>query len=179
MPYFLAPVKAHGITSAASDPFDVVAWDILRDTLDEFVQWSEKPWEKMAWKGAPPEYFKDKFIVDPWDGSRKLWSIGLASQYKPLDPVPTNSAARKGTKMRKEEYNKNIMEYSISLFSKARAKRVFDPDQPVVQATLVSLNRNFLDEFDATVDRPKGCFVIIEPLTISPVSCSTNSDNPY
>jgi len=176
MPYFLVPIKAHGISHKNSDPSDIIEWSILHEVHDEWQQWGEKPWEKMAWKNAPTEYFKNKFLVDPWDGSRKLWSVEHAPQYQPLDPVPANSAARKGTRTRKEEFNKNIMEYSISLFQNARAKRTFDANQPVIEAQLISLARNFLDEFDDTVDKPKGCYVILEPLHISPVSLAISTE---
>lgn len=165
MPYFMAPIKS-ALPSSTSDPYDLIAWDVLEQIEEYQRKWGSQPWENRAWKGAPDEFFKDKFIVDPWDGSRKLWSVGVAPQFKPLDPVPENSAPRKGTR----KNNDNIMEYSCSLWAKARARRTFDDNQPVVEAKLISLRRNLLDEFDATeVETPKGCHIILEPLKISPV----------
>ena len=174
MPYFLAPLKFHGSVAGSSNPSDLIAWDILKD-IDEYTsKWGDQPWEYKPWKNAPDEFFKDKFVVDPWDGSRKLWTVGVAHQYKPLDPVPPNSAPRKGTR----QNNDNIMEYSCSLWAKAREKRTFEADQPVIEARFISLRRNLLDEFDASeVETPKGCFVIMEPLKMSPVS--TTRALPY
>jgi endoribonuclease Dicer len=174
MPYFLAPVKAHGVSQPGSIPSEIIAWDILREVHDDWENWGvkEERWKKELWKHATSENLKNKFLVDRWDGSRKLWSVGHAPEYKPLDSVPPNSAVRKGTKTRQEEYNKNIMEYSTSLFKKARDKKTFDPNQRVVEAEQISLVRNFLDESDDTVDKPKRCYVILEPLEISPVRLS-------
>ncbi len=62
------------------------------------------------------------------------------------------------------------MEYSCSLWAKARSRRTFDPNQREIEAELISLRRNLLDEFDTPEeDSPKKCFVILEPLKISPV----------
>jgi endoribonuclease Dicer len=166
MPYFLAPIKSVPV-GELSEPWDLIAWDILKQIEDYQDKWGDQPWENKAWKDAPDDFFKDKFVVDPWDGSRKLWTVGVAHQYKPLDPVPANSAPRKGTR----KNNDNIMEYSCSLWAKARARRTFDENQLVVEARFISLRRNLLDEFDGSeVETLKKCHVILEPLKISPVS---------
>ena len=167
MPYFLAPIQSKHSFHEYSDPINLIAWHVLEDIEDYQLQWSETPWDNKSWQTQPDELFQDRFIVDPYDGSRKLWTIGVAHQYKPLDPVPQNSAPRKGTR----KNNDNIMEYSCSLWSKARARRTFDENQRVVEARYISLRRNLLDEFDIPVEEtPKRCFVILEPLKISPVS---------
>ena len=169
MPYFLAPVKPYGSISQSSDPSEVIAWDVLKSVEDNQTKWTDKPWESYTWRDAPDEFFKDKFIVDPWDGSRKLWSVGVDNRFKPLDPVPLNSAPRPGAR----KNNDNIMEYSCSLWAKARARRTFDETQRVIEAKYISLRRNLLDEFDASeFEAPKECWVILEPMKISPV-CHT------
>lgn len=166
MPYFLVPIKCEPFTSA-SDPSALIDWGALNQVDEYHHKWASEPWRNRAWENAPDKFFEDKYIVDPWDGSRKLWSVGIAPHLKPLDPVPENSAPRKGTRRN----NDDIMEYSCSLWAKARARRTFDEGQPVVKANLISLRRNLLDEFDATeVETPKECFIILEPLKISPVS---------
>lgn len=171
MSYFLAPIKAHGLSCDTVDPADIIAWDILAGIKDEFGFPTSEHRAQKVWKNRPSEFYQNKFLVDPYDGSRKMFSVKLAPQYHQLDPVPANSAPRKGTKQRKLEFNKNIMEYSISLFSQSRARAVFEDDQPVVEAAVVSQQQNFLDEF-VPVDsdeKPRGCFVILEPLKISPL----------
>jgi endoribonuclease Dicer len=171
MPYFLAPVKSHGSIDQCCDPSEVIAWDVVKSIEDYQSKWGDQPWENKAWQDAPDEYFKDKFIVDPWDGSRKFWSLGVDPRFKPLDPVPANAASRPGAR----KNNDNIMEYSCSLWAKARARRTFDENQRVIAARLISLRRNLLDEFDTSeVETSKQCWVIMETLKISPVSISLN-----
>ncbi|CZS96253.1 related to Dicer-like protein 1 [Rhynchosporium agropyri] len=167
MPYFLSPASIVGRISVNSDPNSVIAWDALQSVVDYQTEWAEKnPWENLAWKTQPDEFFKDKYIVDPWDGSRKLWTLGVTSDHIPLGPVPPNSAPRTGTR----KNNNNIMEYSCSLWEKARKRRIFDPSQRVVEAEYISLRRNLLDEFDTPeAEVHKKCFVILEPLKISPL----------
>lgn len=168
MPYFLAPVK-NSFSMQQVDPSDVINMDILVAVEDSILRLGDKHWENTTWKDAPDKFFEDKFLVDPWDGSRKLWSVGVDARFKPLDPVPLTSAPRNGAR----KNNDNIMEYSCSLWAKARARRTFDETQRVVEARLISLRRNLLDEFDASeLEAPKQCWVILEPLKISPV-CHT------
>jgi endoribonuclease Dicer len=167
MPYFLAPINPRGNFYQQADPSDMIGWQVLEDVEDYQLRWSENHSDNKSWQTRPDEFFRDRFIIDPFDGSRKLWSIGVAHQYKPLDPVPPNSAPRKGTR----KNNDNIMEYSCSLWAKARSRRTFDENQRVIEARFISLRRNLLDEFDVPEEEtPKRCFVILEPLKISPVS---------
>jgi endoribonuclease Dicer len=173
MPYFLAPIQPQAVFYANVDPRTIIAWDILKSIGDYQTKWENQPWEAttdaMNWKTQPDEFFEDKYVVDPFDGSRKFWTVGLAPQYKPLDPVPENTAPRTGA--RKD--NSNIMEYSSSLWTKARERRTFDENQRVFEAKYISLRRNLLDNFDEPEEEtPKKCFIIMEPLKISPVSVS-------
>ncbi|KAL2070203.1 hypothetical protein VTL71DRAFT_13229 [Oculimacula yallundae] len=166
MPYFLAPALSLGSIDVDADPNSIIAWDTLSSVVDHQVKWGNNPWNNMAWKTEFDEFFKDKYIVDPWDGSRKLWAIGVTQDHIPLGPVPPNSAPRKGTR----KNNDNIMEYSCSLWEKARKRRNFDPNQRVFEAEFISLRRNLLDEFDSPEEEGfKKCFVILEPLKISPL----------
>ncbi|EDN98888.1 hypothetical protein SS1G_13747 [Sclerotinia sclerotiorum 1980 UF-70] len=169
MPYFLVPINCPNHTGDWKDyePMSIIDWETVQYVQDFENKQAGKPWEHKPWLGKPDEYFKNKFITDPFDGSRKLWSVGITKDYKPLDPVPPNTAPRKGAR----KNNSNIMEYSCSLWAKARTRRTFDEEQPVVEATYISLRRNLLDEFDTgEVETPKKCFVILEPLKVSPLS---------
>ena len=170
MPYFLAPVKLQTIFDTGSDPENLIAWDILKEVEDYQTTWKDQPWANLAWKTQPDNFFEGKYLVDQWDGSRKFWLVGVAPQYKPLDPVPENTAPRKGAR----KNNSNIMEYSCSLWAKSREKRTFDEKQRVFEASYISLRRNLLDEGDTPEEQtPKKCFVILESLKLSPVnSCS-------
>ncbi|PVH77250.1 ribonuclease III [Cadophora sp. DSE1049] len=167
MSYFLAPGLSLDAINADVDPASVIAWDALQSVVDHQAKWGDNPWDNMAWKTEPDAFFKDKYVVDPYDGSRKLWTVGVTRDHVPLGPVPPNSAPRKGTR----KNNDNIMEYSCSLWAKARSRRIFDENQRVIEAEFISLRRNLLDEFDAAPEEEthKKCFVILEPLKISPL----------
>jgi endoribonuclease Dicer len=165
MPYFLVPIISHAQVDPDTNASDLIAWDVLK-SVEEKLGLPENSGVSDAWCTKPDDFFQGKFIIDPYDGSRKMWSLGVTQKYKPLDPVPPNTAPRTG--QRKNSHN--IMEYSCSLWTKARAMRVFDPDQRVIEAEYISLRRNLLDEFDCSADEsPKQCFLIMEPLKISPV----------
>lgn len=169
MPYFLAPVHPQSDFEVDSEPSSVIAWDILKAIEENSLLWEDKGWEKIKpWQTESNGFFEDKFVTDPFDGSRKLWLKGVTRQHKPLDPVPPNTAPRKA---RKTKVYNNIMEYSCSLWEKARARRTLDENQRVFEAELVSLRRNLLDEFATTEsETPKKCFVTLETLKVSPVS---------
>jgi endoribonuclease Dicer len=170
MPYFVAPVDLNPQTrlNPDADPRDLIAWNTLKTIEDYQTEWHHEPWEIKSWQKEPDKFFPNRYVVDPWDGSRKFWLVGLAPQYKPLDPVPERTAPRKGAR----KNNTNIMEYSCSLWAKARERRTFDENQRVFEARYISLRRNLLDEFDGPEEEetPKKCFIILEPLKISPVS---------
>lgn len=173
MPYFLAPAMSRPVT-ADTDPMSVIDWSVLKAVEDHQIKWADNPWDNKAWQTEPDEFFANKYVVDPYDGSRKLWTVGVTKDHIPLGPVPANSAARKGTR----KNNDNIMEYSCSLWAKARTRRTFDPNQRVIKAEFISLRRNLLDEFDKPEEEePKKCFVILEPLKISPVGNSAEASN--
>lgn len=167
MPYFIVPINENVPVDNDTAPSKLIAWDVLNAVEGHVLKWTGNERDNKSWQTEPDVFFKDKYITDPWDGSRKMWSKGVATQYKPLDPVPPGSAPRNGTR----KNNDNIMEYSCSLWSKARAKITLDPNQRVIEAESISLRRNLLDEFaTAEEDSPKKCFVILETLNISPVS---------
>ncbi|KAK6586892.1 hypothetical protein PZA11_000182 [Diplocarpon coronariae] len=166
MPYFLAPGMPLDKVDADTGVSSVIAWNILKTVEDHSIKWAENPWDNKCWQTEPDDFFQDKYVVDPYDGSRKLWIVGVSPGHVPLGPVPPNTAARQGTR----KNNDNIMEYSCSLWAKARARRIFDTTQRVFEAELISLRRNLLDEFDTPEEEtPKKCFVILEPLKISPL----------
>ncbi|TAQ86792.1 hypothetical protein B7494_g4871 [Chlorociboria aeruginascens] len=165
MPYFILPIQPDAGISKEADPSQLIAWDVLNHVDNHLSEFHDKHWENTAWRDETDESLADKYVVDPWDGSRKLWTVGV-SKYKPLDPPPPNTAPRKNARQNTD----NIMEYSSSLWAKARARRTFDENQRVFEASLISLRRNLLDEFDASgVENPKQCFIILEPLKISPL----------
>jgi endoribonuclease Dicer len=156
-PYFLVPIKTSKLVT--DSPSNLIAWDILIQVQANF---------ELKWDDNTPEvFFEDRYIVDLYDGSRKLWTKKVTHDYKPLDPVPPNTAPRTGTR----KNNNNIMEYSCSLWSKARSYRTFREEQPVIEAEYIPLRRNLLDDGEfVESEAPRKCFIILEPLKISAVS---------
>ena len=164
MPYFLLPIRQEVVFDTDTDPSSLVDWAVVAAVKQHQLDTVDKPWENYTWHDKPDDYYRQKFLVDPWDGSRKFWSVGRSDKYKALDPLPPDTPARSGTRRN----NDNILEYSISLWAKARSRRSFAEDQPVVEAELISLRRNMLDEFGTMENEaPKKCFLVLEPLKVS------------
>ena len=110
----------------------------------------------------------NKLVTDPYDGGRKLIIKGVDESKRPSDPTPEGVPESRSRAYRSVE--PTIKEYSNSLYQKSRQKVQWREDQPVVKAELLSLRRNLLDEFQVDEEVNKDCFVILEPLKVSPVS---------
>ncbi|KAH8694547.1 hypothetical protein BGZ61DRAFT_352039 [Ilyonectria robusta] len=157
IPYFLAPcVEDHE--------------QVLR-TGQAQIDWAAvktvKENEKLDWENAPEEFFHDKLVTDPHSGSRKMVIHGINKSLRPSDPTPENVPEQKSRAYRFVE--PTIKEYSNSLWLKSRQRVQWREDQPVVNAELLSLRRNLLDEFQVDEDIDNKCFVILEPLNVSPL----------
>lgn len=161
VPYFLAPsCKGHDFDFYQTVPLDAVDWDAVSAvTKNEELELGSKD---------PDTFYKERFVTDPWDGSRKLYAVQVRKDLRPTDPVPTGVPEPRYRGWKSIE--RNIREYSVSIWTRTRASRVWKDDQPVVEAELVSLRRNLLDDFDEKREDAKTCFVIMEPLRVSAVS---------
>jgi endoribonuclease Dicer len=159
MTYWLVPISAENLKTftAVSDPEDVMDWAQIREVCEK----DEFPWHS----DMTAEFLADKYIVDNWDGGRRFYSIGVAPQYKAQSPVPSD--------VPKHKFMADILDYSVSLWSKSRGKCVWDPSQPVVEVEKIPFRRNFLavvDEDETEVIAARKTFVCPEPLRISAVS---------
>ncbi|KAJ6445005.1 RNase3 domain-containingprotein [Purpureocillium lavendulum] len=157
MPYFMAPC-ARSQMDDGSTFFDPIRIDWETVTT---VAHSESP----SWRGASDEFFHNKLAIDPWDGSRKFITHGINKALKPSDPVPDGAPIPKSRAYRLVE--PTIKEYSNSLTIHSRKRQAWDDSQPVVDATLLPIRRNFLDEYTAESNQEMRCCVILEPLRIS------------
>jgi endoribonuclease Dicer len=168
MPYFLVPLKDTLEITRNHQPAEIICWDVIAEVEEhEWLPWDEK---------TPDAFFEDRYVVDPFDGSRKLWAVKVTHNYRPLDPVPANCAPRIGTR----KNNDNILEYSCSLWAKARARRTFKEDQPVIEAEFIPLRRNLLDDSSQDESQaPRRCFVVPEPLKISTVCLSISAKDIF
>lgn len=164
LPYFLAPTrKGHDFDfSSTTDPSEIVDWATVR-----FVRENERIDYQY---NEPDDFFQDKFVADPFDGSRKFFLRCRRHDMKPTDPVPEGIVppGHRAWRVRCDTWD--ILNYSISMWAKSRAKFTFRQDQPVVEAELLPIRRNFLDDDIKDQDlEPKQCFLVLECLRISPV----------
>mgnify|MGYP002621941972 CR=1 FL=1 len=167
LPYFIAPAtKGHGEGfEIEEDVRGLVDWEVVFR-----VQEGDRiPYDVDAAGEYADEFFKGHFVVDPYDGSRKYFLRGRRHDMKATDTVPEGIVppghAWKGVSTR------DILNYSLTKWRRSREKTTLNPQQPVVEAELMPLRRNLLDDNIGEDDlEPKQCFLVLEPLRISPVS---------
>jgi endoribonuclease Dicer len=161
-PYFLAPEKeSHAVVRDRKSA--TIDWDLVHEMGSiAFLDWENKP----------EHFYQDRFIVDPCDGSRKMILLGLNKNLKPSDPAPEDAPAPR-LRYFSMCSDKSIKEYSTSLWTKQRKLKKWRDDQPVVNAEILSLRRNFLDQFFVKDKTNSKCAIILEPLQVSPVSMSS------
>jgi endoribonuclease Dicer len=166
LPYFLAPTLLHhgsDFTSVA-DLTRIIDWDAVT-----FVRDNERiPY---TFNNEPDDFFRNKYVADPYDGSRKFFLRGRRHDMKPTDLVPEGIVAPGHRAWRISCKNQDILNYSLSAWSKSRTFLTPREDQPVVEAEVLPIRRNLLDDHIGDDDlEPKPCFIVLEPLRISPVS---------
>jgi endoribonuclease Dicer len=165
MPYWLAPFNLvpEQITPEYSRPFELIDWETVRMI---FNYDNEKRWTP----DTPDEDLINRFIVDLWDGGRRFISVRLEPDMKPSDPVPS-------TAPRNKRFNDNILDYSVSLWTKSRTTRNWDLSQPVLLVNKVPFRRNLLAKPEEDEERLTHCYVCPEPLRFSSVSLPTISSS--
>ncbi|KAH6856644.1 dicer-like protein 1 [Chaetomium sp. MPI-CAGE-AT-0009] len=164
LPYFLAPaLLQHGSDfTSVTDPSCTIDWDTVTFVRDN---------ERIAYTfNEPDDFFKDKYVADPYDGSRKFFLRGRRHDMRPTDMVPEGIVAPGHRAWRVACKRHDILNYSLSAWSKSRAFLTPREDQPVVEAEVLPIRRNLLDDHIGDDDlEPKPCFLVLEPLRISPL----------
>ncbi|KAI0009988.1 hypothetical protein F4779DRAFT_579491 [Xylariaceae sp. FL0662B] len=162
MPYFLAPViQAHDFDfeNVNSNARLAVDWGCL-SRLQNTAEYLEL-------ENQSDGLLEEKFVIDPHDGSRKFYTIRRRHDLKPTDPeLPGLPKGQQGRKARREA-PADIWNFSVSLWSNARAKITVRDDLPVMEAEYIPIRRNLLDEFDKPKDIARRCYLIFETLKIS------------
>ena len=157
MSYWLAPMSEAAKFSVSREqvPNALIHWKMV-----EFVNENEE----IKWsRDTPAEDMIDRYLVDRWDGGRRFFSVGVAPHLHPLDPLPEGCAPHK--------YKDNILDYTVSLFAKSRARATWDHNQPVLEATRILHRRNWLDDWTVAEKEVKTlAYVCPEPLRFSAVS---------
>jgi len=164
LPYFLAPTKiGHDAEfSSVTDPSSLVNWDMVK-----FVQANDRV---VCNFDEPDDFFKDKYVADPYDGSRKLFIRRCRRDLKPSDPVPEGIVPPGHRAWRVGTVPRDIQNYSLSAWANSRSYVQFREEQPVVEAEVLPIRRNLLDYNIGDDDlEPKPCFVVLQFLRISPV----------
>lgn len=155
MSYWLAPVtkqRTQDLQNAM--PTSLIDWSVVNLVHEK----DEIPWTI----DTPHEDLANRYLVDRWDGGRRFFSVGVTPELRPLNQVPKGCPAHK--------YMDNILDYTVSLFSKSRTRATWRPDQPVLLAHRVLHRRNLLDDFDKTeTEVQTRSYVCPEPLKFSAV----------
>ena len=155
MSYWLAPlVKYQPADLCTGEPRNLIDWSVLESVHEN----EEIPWTI----DTPLEDLSNRYLIDRWDGGRRFFSVGVAPGLNPGDPVPEGSLAHK--------YMDTILDYTVSLFAKSRARATWRKDQPVLEAHRVLHRRNWLDDWDEAEQNVKTLsYLCPEPLKFSAV----------
>lgn len=155
MDYWLVPiVKDRPVRAQEKDVEGLIDWDVL-DYVDQNIEWRWTIHE-------PNSSLENRYLVDRWDGGRRFFSSSVIPGLRASDPVPEDAAAHK--------YMKSIIDYSVSLYPRAREKAVWLPDQPVIAAHRIMHRLNWLDEFSEQQRQAKNkAYICPEPLLFSAV----------
>lgn len=157
MSYWIAPLRAERIGSPmySSQPMELIDHDVLQIVHTK---------EEHKWTPSMSnDLLSDVFLVDKWNGARRFFSIGVADGVKPLDPVPEWAPPYR--------WDDNVLDYTVSLYKKARANSNWDTKQIVLLAEKILLRRNMLAAVEASEKEERNkCYLCPEPLVISVVS---------
>ncbi|KAF2258510.1 dicer-like protein-like protein 1 [Lojkania enalia] len=148
MSYWVVPIRADiAKASKAMDgnPDDLIDWEQVHEVCGK----GDYPWTPEM----PNDFLRDKYFVDKWDGGRRFYSLGVVPDLRPQDPVPENVPRHK--------FMANILDYSVSLWSKTRTEKVWVQNQPVVEVEKIPFRRNLLAVVE--MDEPE---VKIKPKTV-------------
>ncbi|KAI1377597.1 hypothetical protein F4677DRAFT_414896 [Hypoxylon crocopeplum] len=162
MPYFLAPLtRAHDcdFTSITDDVRTLIDWECLSRLKNDH--------RYLESENQPDEFFADRYVIDPHDGSRKFYTFRRRHDLKPTDMEPPQLPKRQSTRKAVREAPSDIWNFSISLWAKSRAKLKVRHDLPVVEAEYIPLRRNLLDELDTPEVVDRKCFLVFETLKLS------------
>ncbi|KAI0132078.1 hypothetical protein BJ170DRAFT_612321 [Xylariales sp. AK1849] len=162
LPYYFAPLTKHHTYTFDShcDLSTLVDWDCVT------MVHTTSSLDGIDLEGQPTQVFKDRFVTDPHDGSRKFYSIGYQDGLKPSDPEIPGVKGMSSSKSRRNAPN-DIWNYSVSMWSKSRSRIKVRDDLPVVEAEYIPLRRNLLDEFETPETEKNHCYIVFATLKIS------------
>jgi endoribonuclease Dicer len=153
-PYWLAPAHLDAdIGSPTELPNTLIDWE-ASSFVHEHREWK---WSE----GMDPKTLLNRFMYDPWSGKFRYFPLSIVPDLSALDAPPSYVPRRRDINMQ------NIMNYSLSLYKGSR--HLFlqhcNWDQPVLQAEMVGLRRNFLDRGNES-ERPEKTLCVLCPETV-------------
>ncbi|KAJ5177896.1 uncharacterized protein N7500_000595 [Penicillium coprophilum] len=156
-PYWLAPVRGDVDIRTSASLLDIIDWVALHYVQDN---------PKLMWSpDMEPKSLLTRFIYDDWNGKYRYFPLAIDPNLRPSDPPPSYAPSRK--------WSEDIMNWSLSLSKNSRPK-FFNRciwAQPVLQAELVCLRRNFLDKAaEEEKESNSRCVICPQPLVLSAIS---------
>ncbi|KAI1177932.1 hypothetical protein F4777DRAFT_586951 [Nemania sp. FL0916] len=163
MPYFLAPLASpHDYEHLVSDgePRQLIDWACIRKVQDTCGGTS--------CECESDNVLDEKFVIDPYDGARKFYTIRKRPDVKCTDmQLPGLPRSRR---FKNGDVTSDIWSsITISLFRKQRNKLERKQDEPVIEAEYIPLRRNLLDKFSIADEVDPRCFIVLQTLKISPL----------
>lgn len=155
IPFYFAPASA----ALYQQDIGAIDWQRLEQAVLSMAQ------NPVIDHGNTP---RQRFVIDLHDGSRKFLANEIDFSLRATDPTPAGAPDHKNNGYLTSD--RSIMQYSCSTRLPHRKKIVFDTEQPVYKATLLSLRRNYLEHDDvesAKQDQP--CVITLQCLKISPI----------
>jgi len=166
MPYFFAPlICAHNSEQilTCSDSRMIIDWSCL--------QIMQSKGDCVEWEGRPEQVFDNKFVTDPYDGSRKFYTIRRRPDIKSTDPqLPGLPVSQRQKKSLDAESSFDIWNSCISIWGKSRRALIRREDLTVVEAELIPHRQNLLDKYEIENEVDRRCFLVFQTLKLSPVS---------
>ena len=156
MSYWLAPILSESrVTTEEQSAERLIDWPTVKNVYEN---------EELKWTMATPHsWLSNRYVIDRWDGGRRFFSDKVVPEMRPLDPLPAGCAPHR--------YDQNILDYSVSLFSKARGRAKWQDDQPVFLAHRNLHRLNWLDQLqEQELKAMTVSYLCPEPLKFSAVS---------
>lgn len=149
MPYWVAPVSLQVPTTDLTSSMD---WELMRkSTTEGDLRWSS---------GVNANDLVGKFLVDPYNGGIRYFSIRIAAEFKPDDPVPFWDASKGKAP--------TILASSNQMWKRSKSRFQADMSQPVLEAQRASTRRNLLAHAQ-DIDEGSQCFVCPQLLRVSKI----------
>ncbi|KIY01741.1 uncharacterized protein Z520_01879 [Fonsecaea multimorphosa CBS 102226] len=167
MSYWLAPPAKGEMKESFESIVDVD--ELLVAQLQERHRWKSST--SAAEAGQNAEKWCNAFVVDPGSGKYRYFTSNVLPGKSIWDPIPESAkSAQKSTK-------NTIIEFSDSTWGVRRKHaqsiaKMYDSNQPVLNAKVVIAGRNFLIECPKERTRYAMCHIAPQPLELGRISFS-------